>query len=58
MAAILSPRQFDGCETTFGELINKYYSDIPQKNWMKVITNVNRKDQILSVLKKMNKHIN
>jgi hypothetical protein len=44
---------FDGCEITFGELINKYYPNIPAKNWMKKLCNLNRKDQILSVLEKI-----
>ena len=49
---------YDGCETTFGDLINKHYSDISAKNWMKTISNLNRKDQILSVLKNLNDKIN
>ena len=44
---------FDGCSKTFGELINKYYPDIPHDNWMINIYNKNRSDQILSVLKKL-----
>jgi hypothetical protein len=49
---------FDGCKVTFGELINKYYPKIPAKNWMKKICNLDRKDQILSVLEKLTYEFN
>ena len=44
---------YDGCKMSLGELIHKYYPNIPAKNWMKKICNMDRKDQILSVLKKL-----
>lgn len=44
---------FDGCEVTFGELVNKYYPTIPSNNWMKKVIGIDRKSQILSVLSKL-----
>ena len=44
---------FDGCSKTFGELINKYYPDIPHDNWMMILCKKDRSNQILSVLKKL-----
>lgn len=41
---------FNGCETTLGSLINKYYSNIPKDNWMKVIFGKDRVEQIYNVL--------
>lgn len=41
---------FDGCEKTFGELVNKYYPNIQSNNWMKKFCDVDRKTQIISVL--------
>lgn len=49
---------FDGCEKSFGELINKYYPDIPTGNWMKKICNKDRKQQILLVLEKISYELN
>lgn len=45
---------FDGCEKTFGELVNKYYPNIQSNNWMKKFCNVDRKTQIISVLEFLN----
>lgn len=44
---------FDGCELTFGELVNKYYPKIQSNNWMKVLAGIDRKSQILSVLSRL-----
>jgi len=44
---------FDGCEKTFGELVNKYYPNIQSNNWMRAISDVDRKSQIMSVLDKL-----
>ena len=41
---------YDGCKSTLGSLINKYYPDIPANNWMKIIFNKDRKLQIYDVL--------
>lgn len=49
---------FDGCEMTLGELINKTYPEIDSNNWMKKLCNRDRKEQILSVLEKINYQIN
>ena len=49
---------FDGCEITFGELINKYYPHIQSNNWTKDVIGIDRKSQILSVLNKLNDVIN
>lgn len=44
---------FDGCELTFGELVNKYYPKIQSNNWMKILVGIDRKSQILSVLSRL-----
>lgn len=44
---------FDGCSDTFGDIVNKYYPNIPSNNWMKVMCGTDRKSQILSVLNKL-----
>jgi len=49
---------FDGCEKTFGELINKYYPNIQSNNWMKTVCGVDRKSQIMSVLDELSLKIN
>lgn len=49
---------FDGCEKTFGELINKYYPNIQSNNWMKIVCGVDRKSQIMSVLDELSLKIN
>ena len=48
---------FDGCETTFGELVNKYYPKIQSNNWMKSLIGIDRKSQILSVLSKLDGNV-
>ena len=48
---------FDGCEKTFGELINKYYPNIQANNWMRTISGVDRKSQIMSVLDELSSKI-
>ena len=42
---------YDGSSITFGNLINKYYPQIPANNWMKVLCNKDRIYQIFDVLK-------
>lgn len=44
---------YDGCESTLGSLINRYYSDIPKNNWMKYVCNKDRENQIYKVLNKL-----
>lgn len=48
---------FDGCESTFGELVHKYYPKIQSNNWMKSLIGIDRKSQILSVLNKLDEGI-
>lgn len=48
---------FDGCESTFGELVHKYYPKIQSNNWMKNLIGIDRKSQILSVLSKLDGRI-
>ena len=42
--------KYDGCSSTFGNLVNKYYPEIPSNNWMKTINKKDRIDQIIEVL--------
>lgn len=42
---------YDGCSTTFGSLVNKYYPDIPANNWMRTLCKKGRKLQICEVLR-------
>lgn len=48
---------FDGCESTFGELVHKYYPKIQSNNWMKNLIGIDRKSQILSVLSKLDGNV-
>jgi len=44
---------YDGCELTLGKIINNYYSDIPDDNWMKYLFGKDRENQILKQLNTM-----
>lgn len=48
---------YDGCEMTLGRIINHYYPEIPDDNWMKVIYNKDRVNQIKNTLHKLTKKI-
>ena len=41
---------YDGCEMTLGKIINHYYPLIPDNNWMKIICNKDRVNQIKNTL--------
>jgi len=44
---------YDGCEMTLGEIINHYYPEIPDNNWMKFICNKDRVTQITKALNQL-----
>ncbi len=48
---------YDGSEMTIGEIINHYYPEIPDNNWMKFICNVDRTSQITKGLCQLTKKI-
>lgn len=48
---------YDGCDKTFGEIVNKYYPNIQSNNWMKTLCGVDRKSQIMSVLDELSSKI-
>ena len=41
---------YDGCEMTLGKIINHYYPEIPDDNWMKFMFNKDRVNQIHKTL--------
>jgi len=48
---------YDGCEMTLGEIINHYYPEIPENNWMKFICNKDRVTQIAKTLNQLTNSI-
>ena len=48
---------YDGSEMTIGKIINHYYPEIPDNNWMKFICNIDRISQITKGLNHLTKKI-
>ena len=48
---------YDGCDKTFGEIVNKYYPNIQSNNWMRTLCGVDRKSQIMNVLDELSSKI-
>ena len=48
---------YDGCEMTLGEIINHYYPEIPDNNWMKFVCNKDRVTQITKALNQLTNKI-
>jgi hypothetical protein len=48
---------YDGSEMTIGQIINHYYPEIPDNNWMKFICNIDRISQITKGLNQLTKKI-
>lgn len=48
---------YDGSEMTLGEIINHYYPEIPDNNWMKFICNKDRVTQISKALNQLTRKI-